>query len=116
MFAGLFAIIAAYLAWSGGTWWPWTVAAAGMLAAALFFPMVLAPLNRVWTAFALLLYRVVSPITMGLVFFLVVTPIGLFMRARGKDLLRLKRDPAAASYWIVRDPPGPPPQTMRNQY
>ena len=38
------------------------------------------------------------------------------VRWRGKDLLRLKRDPAASSYWIPREPPGPPPETMRNQY
>lgn len=43
-------------------------------------------------------------------------PIGLIMRARGKDLLRLKFDRAARSYWIERDPPGPPPETMRKQF
>jgi hypothetical protein len=49
-------------------------------------------------------------------FFAVMLPIGLLLRWRGKDLLRLKLDPAAPSYWIEREPPGPPPDTMRNQY
>src|SRR5271154_1105934 len=50
--------------------------------------------------------------------FLVVTimPIGLVMRAMGKDFLRLRIDPAAKSYWIDRPPPGPPPQSMKNQF
>lgn len=116
VFAGLFAILAALALWRGGTWWPWAAAAAALVVVSLAVPGILAPLNRAWTGFALLLYRVVSPITMGVVFFVIVTPIGWFMRARGKDLLRLRRDPAAASYWIARTPPGPPPESMRNQY
>ena len=43
-------------------------------------------------------------------------PMGLLMRMFGKDLLRLKREPEAASYWIVRDPPGPAPETMGKQF
>ncbi len=53
---------------------------------------------------------------MGILFFVVVMPVGLIMRALGKDPLRLARDPAAASYWIDRAPPGPPPQSMKNQF
>ncbi len=53
---------------------------------------------------------------MGLVYFAAVVPTALIVRARGKDLLRLKRDPAAESYWIKRDPPGPPAGSMSNQF
>jgi hypothetical protein len=53
---------------------------------------------------------------MGLLFVLGVIPFGLGARLMGKDLLRLKLDKSAKSYWIVRQPPGPPPETMRNQY
>jgi hypothetical protein len=53
---------------------------------------------------------------MALLFFSTITPIGLLMRLTGKDSLRLRRDPAAASYWIAREPPGPPPEGMRNQF
>jgi len=62
------------------------------------------------------MHRVVNPLVMGIRFFVVITPLGWLMRALGKDLLRLKREPDAASYWIERTPPGPAPQSMRNQF
>ena len=64
----------------------------------------------------LVLYKVVNPIAMGLVFYTTVVPIGLALRACGKDPLRLRRDPQAASYWIAREPPGPEPDTMKQQF
>jgi hypothetical protein len=94
----------------------WLVAAGVALGFAVAWPTVLAPLNRVWLRLGLLLYKVVNPVAMGLVYFTTVVPIGLVMRALGKDPLRLKRDPDAASYWIARDPPGPAPDTMKNQF
>jgi hypothetical protein len=77
---------------------------------------LLAPLNRAWTRLGLLLGRIVTPIVLGLMFFMSIVPIGLILRARGKDLLRLKFDRTAKSYWIERTPPGPPPETMRRQF
>ena len=65
-------------------------------------PAALAPLNRVWTRFGLLLHRIVSPVVLGVMFFVVVTPMGLVMRALGKDPLRLRFDREARSYWIDR--------------
>jgi hypothetical protein len=53
---------------------------------------------------------------MGVVFLVVITPVGLLARLAGKDFLRLKFDPAAPTYWIERRPPGPKPETMRNQF
>jgi hypothetical protein len=104
-------------AWHTGQLWPWTGGLAGLfLAAALFRPSVLNPLNRVWLKFGLLLHKVVSPVAMALVFYGVVLPTGLVMRARGKDLLRLRRQPDADSYWIARQPPGPSPETMKDQF
>ena len=85
-------------------WWCLGVAVAFLLAA-LVWPAVLAPLNRLWLAFGLLLHRIVSPVVMGLVFYGVVTPIGLLMRLAGKDLLRLRLDRPGPSYWIERQPP-----------
>ena len=67
-------------------------------------------------AFGLLLGRLINPLVMGLLFYLVVTPTGLIMRALGKDLLRLKRDPDATSYWIERTPPGPSGGGMPRQF
>ena len=61
----------------------------------------LSPLNLLWFKFGMLLGRIVSPIVMGLVFFLVVTPTGLIMRILNKDLLRLKKK-NIKTYWIER--------------
>ncbi len=94
---------------------------AGLVAAAfavvsLAAPKLLKPLNKIWFLFGLLLHKIVSPLVMGLLFFVTVTPIALIMRALGKDPLKLRRDPAAASYWIARQPPGPEPESMRRQF
>ena len=86
------------------------------LTAALVKPAVLRPLNRLWTALGALLNRIVSPIVTGIVYLLVVTPMGLLIRWRGADLLKLNASPEAATYWIERDPPGPVPESMVNQY
>ena len=96
--------------------WYLVVPAALLIIFGAVAPSLLAPLNRAWMKLGLLLHRVVAPVLMGIVFFGVVLPIGLFMRLRGKDILRLKVDPNARSYWIVRDPPGPAPGDLKNQF
>ena len=65
---------------------------------------------------ALLLNRIMTPVIMAALFFLVVTPLAVAVRLAGKDSLRLKWRRGAASYWIVRDPPGPDAATMRNPF
>ena len=62
---------------------------------------ILTPLNKLWFKFGIFLGKIISPIIMGIIFFLVVTPIGLVMRIFGKDLLRLKKD-NSNTYWINR--------------
>jgi hypothetical protein len=115
--AGALALVTALNFWHAGRLWPWTGGLAALfLAAALLRPATLNPLNRIWLKFGLLLHSVVNPIVMGLVFYGTVLPTGLVMRALGKDLLRLQRQPDAASYWIVRQPPGPAPETMKDQF
>lgn len=117
VFAVVFAGLSTWLAYGGKGAWPVALGAAAVfLAAAWRAPGVLAPLNRLWTRFGLLIHKVVSPVVLGFLFFAVITPTGLIMRALGKDPLRLARDPAAASYWIRRQPPGPAPDTMRKQF
>jgi large-conductance mechanosensitive channel len=86
------------------------------LAAASLAPRALKPLNRLWFLFGAFLHKIVSPLVMALLFFVTVTPIAILMRLAGKDPLRLKFDRAAKSYWIERTPPGPAPETMRNQF
>jgi hypothetical protein len=100
-----------------GRVWPWTGGVAALfLAAALLRPAMLHPLNLIWLKFGLLLHRIVNPVVMALLFYCTVLPTGIVMRMLGKDLLRLKREPNADSYWIVRQPPGPKPETMKDQF
>ena len=75
--------------------------------AAFIAPRVLHPLNRVWFALGLMLHHVVNPIIMALMFYGAILPMALLLRARGKDVLRLKREPETDSYWIEREPPAP---------
>ena len=79
-------------------------------------PSLLAPLNRLWMRFGLLLHKIVNPVVMGIIFVLTVVPIGLVMRMIGKDILHLRFDKQCDSYWIRRDPPGPSPESMDNQF
>ena len=64
---------------------------------------LLTPLNKLWFKFGMILGAIVSPVVMGVVFFLVVTPIGLIMRIIGKDVLNKKFDKKKITYWIKRD-------------
>ena len=67
-------------------------------------PALLSPANRLWLAFGQKLHIVTSMIILGAMFFLVVTPLALLLRAFGCDRLALKRKPAGESYWVERDP------------
>jgi len=62
------------------------------------------------------LHKVVNPIVMALVFFGAVVPTGLIVRLLGKDLLRLRRQADANTYWIERRPAGPAPESMKDQF
>ena len=64
---------------------------------------LLTPLNKLWFKFGIFLGAIVSPIVIGIVFFLVVTPIGIFMRFLGKDLLKTIKVKNISTYWIKRD-------------
>ena len=117
VFAAVFTIIGLWPLFGGNSVRLWALAvAAFFLAAGAVFPRMLAPLNRAWTKLGLVLHHIVNPIIMGFLFYLVVTPVGLLMRLFGKDPLRLRLEPEAKSYWIERRPPGPAPETMKNQF
>ncbi len=117
VFAAVFAIIGLWPLLDGAPIRLWALAVAGIfLAAALFFPVVLRPLNRFWFLFGMALHKVMSPLVMGLLFYLTVTPIALIMRIAGKDPLHRRFEPEAKSYWVERDPAGPEPETMRRQF
>ena len=74
---------------------------------------LLTPLNRLWTKFGIILGSIIAPIVMGVVFFLVVTPIGLVMKIIGMDLLSIKYDKKKETYWVKRDKPT---STMKQQF
>ena len=74
--------------------------------------VILSPLNKLWFKFGLILGRAISPIIMGIIFFIVVTPIGLLMRLIGKDLLNLKFN-NNNTYWIDKNDPK---SKMTNQF
>jgi hypothetical protein len=90
--------------------------AVAFLTLALGWPRLLSPLNRLWFRLGLLLHRVTNPLVMSVMFFGVITPMGLAMRLLGWDFLRLRKEPHRQSYWIDRRPPGPLPKTMRDQF
>ena len=69
---------------------------------ALINSKVLTPLNKIWFKFGIFLGKIVSPIVMSIIFFLVITPTGFFMKLIGKDLLRLKKKDRD-TYWINKD-------------
>ena len=95
----------------------WALGASGaVLSLALIWAPLLHPAAWLWMRVSLILSRVLTVISMGLLFFLVITPTGLVRRLFVRDPLRLRRDPDAASYWLVRRPPGPAPESMANQF
>ncbi len=64
---------------------------------------LLRPLNVAWTRFGHFLHTLVSPVIMALLFYLLITPIGILIRLSGKDMLRLKRHRQTESYWLIID-------------
>lgn len=93
----------------------------GLFAAALLLvligvvaPKLLGPANRAWLALGHFLFTIVSPITMFIIFALAFVPTGAVLRLMGKDLLSLKFDAKASSYWTKKQQP--PPDSMKYQF
>ncbi|MDA9768207.1 SxtJ family membrane protein [Candidatus Pelagibacter sp.] len=89
-----------------------------LIIASIFFILgiinsnLLTPLNKIWFKFGLQLSKIISPLIMGLIFFLVVTPTGLIMLFLGKDLLNLKLN-KNSTYWVEKSDPK---SKMKNQF
>ena len=96
--------------------WLFFVSAALFLVVAIARPSILGPLNRAWAKLGLLLGQVFNPILLGVVFFLVVTPMAVIRRLLGKDSLHLKSKANLESYWIDRSPAGPKFGSMTKQF
>jgi hypothetical protein len=117
VFAVVFALIALGPALHGGStrWWALAVSAC-FLACAFLVPQLLKPLNLLWFKFGLALHHIINPVVMAVMFYGAILPMAVLLRALGKDLLRLKREPESASYWIPREPPAPGPGSMSKQF
>jgi hypothetical protein len=102
--AGFFAIVGLLPLWRGvdPQWWGLGVAMALALCATVS-PQALALPNRLWFRFGLLLAKVTTPIVMGVLFYLLITPVAVVGRLLGRDPLRLRLDPKAKSYWVSRE-------------
>ncbi len=116
-FAAVFTTTAAYAYWKG--WGTFTqvsaILAICFASATLLYPKLLAPLNQLWYGLGMLLGKIVSPIVLGLIFFVLITPVSLVTRLFGRDELKMKKR-NVESYWTDRSPPGPPSDSFKNQY
>lgn len=116
-FAVVFGLVGAWLLWRSNDYFVAAIAgAAAFLALALAAPRLLHPFNVGWMRLAALLNRIVSPIVMGAIYFVLLTPVAVAMRLRGRDELRRRFEPGLSTYWIKRDPPGPAGSTFPRQY
>lgn len=116
LFTVVFALVGTTPWWRGGPVRLWALVIAGVFGlVAIAAPRALAPLNRLWLRLGLLMHRVVNPVVMGALFYLVVTPFGLVRQVMGKGLTpRLLKDPRASTYWIDRT--GHPASRMDQQF
>jgi len=105
MFSGVFFAISMFALWKGSDSWGWFLGAAGVfLAAGFTAPGLLGPLYWAWMKFAFALGWFNTRLFLGIIFYLIITPVGLVMRLFRNDTLRLKFDRSASSYWTLRDP------------
>lgn len=95
----------------------WALSLSGaFLLAAMLWPQLLAPLNRIWARIGVLLNRLVSPVALLIVYCFGVVPTALMLRLFRKDPLRLRPDAQARSYWLIRTPAGRPDGQMKQQF
>jgi hypothetical protein len=117
VFAAFFALLGGLALWHDRPRWYWWVGlSAATFLIALTVPRALAPFNWLWTRLGLVLFKVISPLALAVIYFGAITPMAVFLRLRKMDILRRKYDPQAASYWIPREPPGPDPDSMKYQF
>jgi hypothetical protein len=116
-FTGLFVIAGAYGMWNQTSPLGWLLALAALMAVVTATREAwLTPLNRAWMKLGELLGRIVSPVVLAVIFYGLFAPVGLVMRAFKRDALARAWDPAAKSYWVKREPPGPPEGSFRNMF
>jgi fermentation-respiration switch protein FrsA (DUF1100 family) len=104
------------LGFLGGStrWYLWLFASLGFAGIAWLRPTLLSQLNRAWAQLSIAMHKIVTPLLLGLVFLLIVTPLALLMRLSGQRPIGLEFRSDATSYWTKRDKSHPGP--MANQY
>ncbi len=118
LFAGVCSLFSAYAAFRGSDVlivYVWLTGGFVFVIVAVIAPRLLMPFNKAWMKLGELMGKVVSPLVLGLIFFVLITPIAVFSRLFGRDELRLNRL-NANSYWIDRMPPGPSGDSFNNQF
>ncbi|MDE2376607.1 SxtJ family membrane protein [Bradyrhizobium sp.] len=111
------AVIAALKAFHLSPWALfWGALAAVFVILALARPALLSLPNRLWLKLGLLLHRLVNPVIMAILFYGTILPVGLLMRAFGKDPLRLRLEKNSESYWLPRSDDRPQTTSMRQQF
>lgn len=118
LFAGIFVLLSVYAAFQGADAFiifGLLIAGAAIGLVAVVAPGLLTNFNKAWMKLGELMGKVVSPLVLGVIFFLLITPTALITRLFGRDELRLKRT-SAYTYWIDRTPPGPDGDSFKNQF
>ena len=118
LFIGVFAVLATY-----GLWRDWSteliqtffIISGVLVVITLLAPKLLTPFNKAWYQLGLLMGRVVSPIVLGVIFFIVITPVAIITKLAGRDALKLRKQ-NVDSHWIDRKPPGPEPESFKEQF
>ena len=85
------------------------------LSVSLYKPQILKPLNKLWFQFGMLLSRIISPIVLGIIFFIILSPVAMLTRAFGRDILKLKKG-NNNSYWRQRLKSNFEKQSFTNQF
>jgi hypothetical protein len=118
LFIGVFAVLATY-----GLWRDWSIElvktffiiSGVLLVITLLVPKLLTPFNKAWYQLGLLMGKVVSPIVLGAIFFIIITPVAIVTKLAGRDALKLRKQ-NVDSHWIDRKPPGPEPESFKEQF
>lgn len=113
----VFSLTTAYLLWRSAYYWVILtgIVSVTFLGLVLFAPATLTPLNRLWFKLGKLLSKIVSPVVLGILFYLLLTPVALLTRCFGRDELLIRKR-KVNSYWIERTPVGPQPESFKNQF
>ena len=106
LIGGVLGVLASLFWWKGSCTWPYLVCASGLfLAAGVLLPSILAPVYKVWMMFAEVLGWIMTRVLLVVLFYLVITPIGVFARLFGKKFLDVRWRDGSESYWRLREPP-----------